>query len=183
MTTPNGWAIWITGLPASGKTTLARALQARLRAGGVAALVLDSDELRPVLAPAAGYGPADRDGFYAQLAALAALLCREGANVLIAATAQRRAYRDAARSAIPIFAEVWAQCPLDVCRARDPKGLYARAAAGALRDLPGPQAAYEPPPAAEVCVDTSREPAAQAAARIIAALAFLRGDEPAHRQG
>lgn len=170
---PAGWAIWLTGLPGSGKTTLARALQRRLAAEGLAAAVLDLDALRPILAPDAGYGPAGRERVYAQLVALARLLNQEGVNVIIAATAHRRAYREAARDALSPFAEVWARCPLAVCELRDPKGLYAQARAGAISALPGVQLPYEPPEAAAVTVDTDRETVEQAAGRIIEALPFL----------
>lgn len=173
MAITRGWTIWLTGPPAAGKTTLARALQARLGARGVPAVVLDSDAVRPVLAPGAGYGPGERDAVYARLVALAGLLADEGANVIVAATAHRRAYRDAARASLATFAEVWVRCPVEVCRARDPKGLYAQAAAGAVVGLPGAQVAYEPPASAEVVVDTDQEPVEQAVERIIAALPFL----------
>jgi adenylylsulfate kinase len=172
---PHGWTIWLTGLPASGKTTIARALQRRLRERGVDVLVLDSDALRPVIAPGAGYGEADRDGFYRQLVALAALLNREGGNVVIAATGHRRAYREAARAALPRFAEVWVRCPLAICAARDPKGLYAAAGAGGISGLPGGQLAYEPPAAPELVLDTAAESVEQLLDRLSAALPSLVG--------
>ena len=168
MPLPPGWTIWLTGLPGAGKTTLARAVQERLWRSGIMAVVLDSDAVRPVLAPEAGYGAAARDRFYGQLVALARLLNQEGANVLVAATAHRRVYRDAARMALaPRFVEVWVRCALKVCRERDPKGLYARAAAGDISDLPGLHVPYEPPDAAEVVVDSDREPVEAAVERIL----------------
>lgn len=171
----SGWSIWLTGLPGAGKSTLARALQQRLRTLGQTAVVLDSDALRPVLAPESDYGPAARDRFYGQLVALASLLHQEETNIIIAATAHRRAYRAAARAALAPFAEVWVRCPLAVCQARDPKALYARAAAGAVTDLPGLQIPYEPPEHPEVTVDTDREPVEATVSRILAALPWLGG--------
>lgn len=168
-----GWTIWLTGLPGAGKTTLARALQQRLRELGIAAVVLDSDAVRPVLAPTAGYDEAARDQVYAQLVALADLLRREGVNVIIAATAHRRAYRDAARATLAPFAEIWVRCPREVCAARDPKGLYVAAAAGGVTDLPGAQTPYELPLAAELVVDTDREAVAQSVARILQGVPLL----------
>ena len=150
-----GWALWLTGPPAAGKTTIARALHRTLAARGIVAALLDSDELRPIIAPGAGYGPADRDDFYARLVALAATLTGDGVNVIIAATGQCRAYRDAARARLAPFAEVFVAAPLAVCAARDPKGLYARARAGAISSLPGADAPYEPPLHPEVTVDTT----------------------------
>lgn len=168
-----GWTIWLTGLPGSGKTTLARALQERLGTHGVAAVVLDSDAVRPILAPVAGYTEADREQFYGRLSALAGLLNREGANVLIAATAHRRAYRAAARATLAPFAEIWVRCPQAVCAARDPKGLYAQAAAGVIRNLPGTHIPYEPPEAAEVVLDTDRIAIEAGVTQALAEIPFL----------
>jgi adenylylsulfate kinase len=166
-----GWAVWMTGLPGSGKTTLAHAVQARLCQLGVVAVVLDSDVLRALLTPAATYAPLERDQFYRTLVSVAALLCEQGCNVLLAATAHRRAYRKWGRAQLPRFAEVWVRCSLTTCRARDPKGLYARAAAGQVTTLPGVGADYEPPAAAEIVVDTDQLTIDAAAAQVIAGLA------------
>lgn len=176
-----GWALWLTGLPAAGKTTIARALQERLGRAGVAAALLDSDELRPILAPAAAYGEAGRDEFYLRLAQLAGLLTRDGVNVLIAATANRRAYRERARQLIQPFAEVWVRCPPAVCRGRDPKGLYAAAADGAIGGLPGAGADYEEPLAPELTVDSNLLSAAEAVEAIVAGVPFLAGQVAAAR--
>jgi adenylyl-sulfate kinase len=152
----NAWTVWLTGLPASGKSTLARALRARLRERGENAVILDSDEVRAVLTPRPTYTPAERDRFYTALVGLAALLNRYGTNVIIAATAPRQGYRDLARTLLAPFAEIWVRCPLETCRARDPKGLYARAAIGEVDSLPGAGAPYEEPEAAEVIIDSDR---------------------------
>lgn len=157
-----GAVVWFTGLPASGKSTLARRVHAQLAEAGRPAVVLDSDELREALA-ATSYAADGRDAFYRTVAALAALLARQGLVVLVAATATRRATRDHARAAlvgIAPFVEVWVQTPLAVCAARDPKQLYARAAHGELGELPGVGVAYEPPLAAEVRADGGHDDAA-----------------------
>jgi adenylylsulfate kinase len=168
-----GWALWLTGLPASGKTTLARQLHSRLAGLGVSTVVLDSDELRPVLTPRPTYSPEERNAFYHEVAALARLLTRDGINVIIAATAPHRAHRQAARVMIPRFAEVWVRCPQELCRQRDPKGLYAGADAGKFTNLPGVGDPYEVPEAAEVVVDTVDLSAAEAASHILSAVPFL----------
>jgi adenylylsulfate kinase len=158
-----GFAIWLTGLPSSGKTTLAHALSRLLAGQGIATQVLDSDELRRKLTPRPIYSPEERDWFYNAIAVLAELLTANGVSVLIAATASRRAYRQAARERIARFAEVYVECPPKVCRVRDPKGLWERADRGEIAALPGAGAPYEAPDAPEVRVDTARHTAEEAA--------------------
>jgi adenylylsulfate kinase len=172
--TAYGWTIWLTGAPASGKTTLARALQRLLHAQGISSAVLDSDALRLVLTPHPTYSGAERDWFYAQLVEIAAWLTRAGENVIIAATGHRRRYRDAARARLRPFAEVWLRCPADICHSRDPKHLYAAVAAGVISGLPGVDIAYEPPSAPEVVVDTDERTPEEAAALVVAQLPFLQ---------
>jgi adenylylsulfate kinase len=168
-----GWALWLTGRPASGKTTLARALRHKLGTLGIAVVILDSDEVRRVLTPDPTYTPEERDRFYAGLVDLAELLTRYGVNVIIAATGSQRSYREAARKQLFPFAEVWVRCPIDVCRERDPKGLYARADAGAIDHLPGAGAPYEPPETPAVIVDTDRQTPEEAAEKVLAEVPFL----------
>jgi adenylylsulfate kinase len=152
----SGAIVWLTGLPASGKTTLAHRVRDRLAAPSV---VLDSDELRDVLG-AAGYGAGDRDAFYATVGRLAGLLAHQGLLVLVAATAPRRVHREAARALAPRFLEVWVKTPLAACEARDRKGLYARARAGDAPTLPGIGVPYEPPAAADVVAEGGHDEAA-----------------------
>lgn len=144
--------VWLTGLPSSGKSTLARRVTEQLRERGQACCVLDGDELRDALCPRPGYDPAARDDFYATLANLAALLEAQGLIVLVAATAHRRTYRERARARAARFLEVWLDVPLDECRRRDAKGLYAAAARGGAEHLPGAAESYEPPASAELIV-------------------------------
>lgn len=139
--------VWFTGLPASGKTTLAHRVAELL--GSPPPIVLDSDEVRGAIG-ATGYAEADRDGFYRSLARLAALLAAQGFVVLVAATAPRRQHRAYARSLVPDFLEVWVKTDLAECEARDPKSLYAAARAGVAPSLPGLGAMYEAPDAAEL---------------------------------
>jgi adenylylsulfate kinase len=162
--------VWLTGLPASGKTTLALELQHRLAERGVNTVVLDSDELRRILTPEPAYTDQERDWFYGVIAALAAWLARSGVNLLIAATSHKRAYRQRARQAIARFAEVYVQCAPEICRQRDPKGLYALAEAGQAPRVPGAGAAYEPPDEPKAVVDTGQLTPGAAAAAVLAAL-------------
>jgi adenylylsulfate kinase len=146
------FGVWLTGLPACGKSAIARELARLLHVRGVTAAVLESDVLRTQITPYARYDEAERDLFYAALAELGAFLAAQGRPVIFDATANRRRYRDAARARIARFAEVFVDTPPEVCAARDPKGLYRAAREGRSATLPGAQAAYEPPQAPELVV-------------------------------
>lgn len=162
------FAVWLTGLSGSGKSAIARELNGKLHARGVEAAVLESDVLRTQVTPFPKYDEPERDLFYGALAALGGFVCGAGRPVLFDATANRRRYRDAARQAIVRFAEVYVDTPLEVCRARDPKGLYA---SEKVRVLPGVQVAYEAPLVPELVVRGDEGTPAAGADKIIAFLA------------
>lgn len=162
MTEPrSALVVWITGLPASGKSSLARALVDALRARGCPPLWLDSDAMREILTPLADYSARDRDAFYGVLASLAIQAARGGVPVVVSATAAQRRYRDAARRGVERFVEVWLRCDVEICRARDPKGLYRRAETGVVQELPGVQVVFEEPETPELVFDSGRTPTAQ----------------------
>ena len=164
----SGAVVWVTGLPASGKSTFARLLRDRLRARGVQAALLDGDAVRAALVPSPGYDAAGRAAFYETLGNLAVALCEDGTVAIVAATAHRRAFRDRVRERAPRFVEVLIDVPADVCAARDPKGLWATARAGGAPELPGGGVAYEPPLAPEVVARGGEdEPALEAAAALV----------------
>jgi adenylylsulfate kinase len=168
----SGGVLWITGLPASGKTTLARELYREFESRSIRARVLDSDEARAVLTPQPSYSAEERALFYRALAYAAALLAQEGIVALVAATAHEEAYRQAARSLSPSWFLVYARCPLEVCEARDPKGLYRRARADPQTTLPGVGVAFEEPTDADAVIDTDAPvPASQVRALVDAFLA------------
>jgi adenylylsulfate kinase len=152
------FAIWMTGLPASGKSAITRELVDRLGKEDIFPVVLESDIMRNILTPRATYLSEERDRFYLQMAQIGALLVSQGRSVIFDATANRRIYRDRARSLIFHFIEVFVQCPLEVCKSRDPKGIYSAAAKGTAENVPGIQAAYEPPQIPEVTVDCRELP-------------------------
>jgi adenylylsulfate kinase len=163
-----GAVVWFTGLPASGKSTLALAVRRALKQTGVLPCLLDGDVVRNLLAPSLGYSPAARTAFYSALTGLAAELAHQGLTVLVAATAHERAFRSRARSLSPRFIEVWISTPLEECRRRDPKGLYAAAGGHQAGSLPGVDVAYEPPEDAELVASGGED--AQAVARILSLL-------------
>jgi adenylylsulfate kinase len=173
MSAPTGFAIWITGIPASGKSTITRALVNKLEAVGIRTVVLESDELRKILTPNASYSPEERDHFYHMMVLIGDLIIRSKVNVIFDATANKRSYRDHARSLIINFMEVYIQCPLDVCMKRDPKGIYRQAAAGKSTTVPGMQTVYEPPINPDVTLDGQATPES-AADIILEKLEYLR---------
>ncbi|HEV8309603.1 MAG TPA: adenylyl-sulfate kinase [Methylomirabilota bacterium] len=155
------WAIWITGLPGSGKTTLARSAAAALEARGIPVKVLELDEIREVITPEPAYTDAEGDIVHRALVYMARLLTEAGVPVIIDATAHRRAWRELARELIPVFAEVQLRCPAEVChereqtrpRGRAPVSIYGhslpRGTAGPAVDVP-----YEISLAPELRLDT-----------------------------
>jgi adenylylsulfate kinase len=163
----HGVVIWLTGRPAGGKTTLARALMPLLEQRGYRPVLIDSDHFRDILTPDPTYSAAERDWFYAVLGQLAAWLAKHDLCAIVAATAHLRAYRAQARAIAPRFMEVFVHCPLAVAQARDPKGIYALAAAGKAETVPGIGVPYEPPTTPEATVDTGRLSPTQAARSVM----------------
>ena len=169
----DAFAVWITGLPASGKSTIAAKLIAQLDARGVDVALLESDELRKIFTPHPRYDPEERDMFYRQMVYVGVLLTQHGVPVIFDATANRRVYRDWARQQISKFVEVYVECPLATCIARDPKGIYRRAREGEAETVPGLQTTYEAPEKPEVVLHGDRDTPEDAARRVITKLAEL----------
>lgn len=161
-------AIWITGLPASGKSTIARALKPQLEASGLTVEVLESDEVRRVLTPEATYSQGERALFYRALALMGAKLVAHGVTVIFDATATKRVYRDFARNLIPRFIEVAVECPLEICMQRDYKGTYQRGQRGESSTVPGLQEPYEAPLHPALTVDTTKMLVNEAVQNIVA---------------
>ncbi len=163
-----GVVVWFTGLPSSGKTSLAGAVARALQGRGVASCTLDGDEVRACLRPEPGYGEVERELFYTTLGNLAAMLARQGFVVLVPATANRRLFREHARGVAPRFVEVHVSTPEPECVRRDAKGLYGGARAGRAQLLPGRGALYEPPLSPDVVAPSGAD--AQAVGAVLAAL-------------
>ena len=167
MTHQSAFAIWITGLPASGKSTVAAVLAATLAGLDINVAVLESDALRKIFPTPAAYSQLDREYFYTSLAFIAQVLTEHGVSVIIDATANRRAYREYARSRIPRFIEVFVDCPLEICIQRDPKGIYRRAREGQASDVPGLQTEYEAPEKPDVVIRGDQDEPEQAVQQIL----------------
>lgn len=161
------FAVWLTGLPASGKSTIARELITQLGTLGYTVDVLESDAARRVLTPHPTYSQAERDLFYRALAFMGVRLVSHGITVIFDATANRRTYRDFARSLIPRFIEVAVECPLELAMRRDYKGTYRRGQRGESATVPGLQEPYEAPLNPEVRIDTTKVSAKEAAGMIL----------------
>jgi adenylylsulfate kinase len=168
MKTP--FSIWITGLPASGKSTIASSLVNRLRSLNTAVVHLESDEMRTILTPNATYSHEERDTFYRVISDFATLLIKNEVNVIIDATGNRRSYRERARATIKNFMEVYVRCPIEVCIQRDPKGIYKKAKEGSIYSLPGIQNSYEEPTIPEIIVDSDKTSAEEGTLSIINSL-------------
>ena len=168
------FAIWITGLPASGKSVITAALVGQLQRRGIHPAVLESDVLRKSFSEQPRYDDQDREYFYASMAFIGKTLIEHGIAVIFDATANRRSYRDRARRRIAQFLEVYVDTPLEVCMQRDPKGIYHRAEAGQAEHVPGLQAEYEPPASPDVVIHGETETPEDAAARIISLLEARR---------
>jgi adenylylsulfate kinase len=152
--TPDAGVLWITGRPASGKSSLAREIADELKSRGTRVTVVDSDDARAAITPEPQYTAEERALFYRALAYLAARLAQEGIVAIVAATAHEAAYRRWARELCPVWFLVYARCSLPVCEARDPKGLYRRARADGRMTLPGIGVPYQEPSDADQVVDT-----------------------------
>lgn len=164
------FALWITGLPASGKSSIVARLTPKLQALGIEAEVLESDSVRRVLTPSPAYSPEERDLFYRSLAFIGSRLLARGVNVIFDATASRRAHREFAKSLMPHLLEVSIECPLKVCMQRDKKGTYRRGLEGKSTTVPGLQEPYEAPASPDVVIDTTVLMPDEAAERILGLL-------------
>ncbi len=159
MSVREGVTVLFTGLPSSGKTTIARALEKRLLDEGRPVEVLDGDVVRTHLCKGLGFSREDRDENIRRVGFVAHLLSRNGVVVLCSVIAPYRAVREEVRALHGggRFMEVYVSTPVEVCAARDVKGLYARQRAGELRGLTGVDDPYEPPVAPEVVVPTENQ--------------------------
>ncbi len=167
-----GCVVWMTGLSGSGKSTVARRVEKLLLQGGVRAYVLDGDNLRYGLNSDLGFSPKDRQENIRRVGEVARLMADAGLVVLSAFVSPYRADRDGVRAILPEgrFVEVFVDTPLEVCEARDPKGLYQKARAGAIQGMTGIDAPYEAPETPEIHLQTAGRDISECAQDIIDAL-------------
>ena len=155
---PKGFVVWMTGLPASGKSTLSELLEAELRDGhGRYVEVLDGDEVRKGLSRNLGLSKEDREEHARRVSYVAKVLARNGVVAIVALISPYRKSRAEAREMIgpDRFVEVYVKAPLEVCERRDPKGLYAKALRGEITNMTGIQDPYEEPVRPDLTIDTA----------------------------
>jgi bifunctional enzyme CysN/CysC len=169
-----GATVWLTGLPSSGKSSIASALERALVEDGIPAYFLDGDNLRHGLSGDLAFSPADRTENIRRVAHVSRLMADAGmvaiASLVSPAHHDRALARELHEAARLQFLEVYVDTPLEVCEARDPKGLYARARAGKLLDFTGVSAPYEAPQRPDVRIHGADEEPVAAARKIRAAL-------------
>jgi cytidine diphosphoramidate kinase len=162
-----GTVFWITGLSGAGKSTLANALVPLLRNAGRTPLLLDGDLLREALGRTAGFERADRLALAHTYARLAQMVAKQGIDAVCATISMFDEVRDWNRANHAAYVEIYLDVPLALRVARDPKGIYARAAAGTAGAVPGFDADFEAPKNPDLVFDASLAPE-DAAARILA---------------
>jgi bifunctional enzyme CysN/CysC len=162
-------ALWFTGLSGAGKSTIANLVDRRLHALGHHTYVLDGDNVRHGLNRDLGFSEADRVENIRRAAEAARLMVDAGLIVLVSFISPYRSDRDAARERFDAgeFMEVFVDTPIAECRRRDPKGLYARADAGQIRNFTGVDAPYEAPAAPELRLLTTEADAEALADRVV----------------
>ena len=152
------YVLWFTGLSGAGKSTLAQALERDLHSRGIRTYILDGDVLRTGLNADLGFSPEDRRENIRRVGHAAKLLQEAGVVVLVALISPFREDREQVRQLFSAgdFIEIFVDCPLPVCEARDPKGLYRKALAGLIPEFTGISSPYEPPERPEIHLRTDQ---------------------------
>jgi adenylylsulfate kinase len=165
-----GFTLWFTGLPCSGKSTLAEIVAKELESRGRGVEILDGDVVRTHLTKGLGFSKEDRDENIRRIGYVCALLSKHGAIAISAAISPYRSIRDEVRSKTLNFVEVFVDTPLELCVKRDVKGMYKKAFAGEIKNFTGVTDPYEPPLNAEIVIETQKEEPEISAARILESL-------------
>ena len=167
-------AIWLTGIPGSGKTTLSILLKDHLQKKNIPLIILDGDEIRKTISKDLGFSTQDRKEHNRRIIEIAKLLVKNNFTVIISLISPYRETRDLARKEIPNFVEVYVKASLDTCIKRDPKGLYKKAKNGEITNLTGLQSPYEEPINPELFLDTEKYSATECLDKIISKLNDLK---------
>jgi adenylyl-sulfate kinase len=152
-----GCTLWFTGMSGSGKSTLSELVASRLRAINARVEVIDGDVIRTQLCRGLGFSKQDREENIRRIGFVCELLSRNGVITIAAAISPYRAGRDALRSRIAEFIEIYMHCPLEVLVKRDVKGLYKKAIAGEIPNFTGISDPYEAPLQPEITIDSSKD--------------------------
>ncbi len=172
------FCVWLTGLSASGKTTLARLLGEALTQRGFKIEILDGDIVRTTLSKGLGFSQQDRETNMRRIATMARNLVRQQVVTIVAAICPYHAIREEVRSIIGEFVEVYVNCPLEVCISRDPKGLYRKALSGEILNFTGIGDVFEIPVRPEIKVTTHAETPAESLNQILGGLERLQRISP-----
>jgi adenylylsulfate kinase len=164
------FVLWFTGIPASGKSTIAQEVERMLKERGIPIENLDADEIRAHLSPDLGYTEKDRDINTKRLAFLASLLEKHGVSAIVAAVSSLKRFRERARAMSRNFVEIYVNCPVEVCMERDPKGLYARAQRGEVNDIAGLHQPYEVSETPDVICESHLHTIEECAQKVILSL-------------
>jgi len=163
-----GAVMWLTGLSASGKSSIAMALEQALTAQGYSCYVLDGDNIRDGLNANLGFSPEDRTENIRRVGEVAALFADAGLICITAFISPYRADRARARQSCgEAFHEIHISADLATCESRDPKGLYKKARSGELREFTGVSAPYEIPEQPQLAIDTAREDIAASVVKLV----------------
>ena len=176
---PEGFAVWLTGLSGSGKSTIAEAVVEQLDRRGVRWELLDGDVVRLNLSKGLGFSKEDRDTNILRIGWVAERLVYHGAAVVVSAISPYRNIRDQIRAQIPRFVEVFVSCPVEECARRDVKGLYEKAMKGEISNFTGVNDPYEPPKNPELVLETNVLSQEECVARLVAKLEELGLIKPA----
>jgi bifunctional enzyme CysN/CysC len=171
-----GCVLWLTGLSGSGKSTIATELERELFNRGCHTYILDGDNIRHGLCSDLGFSHEDRKENIRRIGEVARLLADAGAICITAFISPYRADRDLARKILPRgrFIEVYVNAPVEVCAERDPKGLYAKARSGEIKNFTGVSAPYEPPVNPDIELPTDRLTVPESVAKILEYLDLQR---------
>lgn len=168
-----GFTLWFTGLPCSGKSTVGDGVAAILKERGFRVELLDGDVVRKELTRDLGFSKKDRDENIMRVTFVAKLLSRNGVATLVSFISPYRELRDRARQGTTNFVEVYTKCPVEVCILRDVKGMYQKAIKGEIKEFTGVSDPYEEPLNPEIVLETDKETVDESVAKVVRRLEEL----------